>query len=151
MRKFLPQQHLATIVLSARWIEADVSAAIATAKALQPYADRVVISGPIEEYGHSLPRLLASESMDGLPPGSKASRFLTDEALKADRRFAASALPQGVAYVSVYKALCTPACLLFAGEGIPLQFDYGHLTREGSRLLARRVGREALGLSPLKH
>ena len=56
-----------------------------------------------------------------------------------------------MSYVSVYRALCTPDCLLFAGNGIPLQFDYGHLTREGSRLLAHRIGPEVLGLATSKN
>jgi len=42
------------------WLEDGVPPAIATAKALLPYADRVVASGPIEEYGHALPRLRAA-------------------------------------------------------------------------------------------
>ena len=43
-------------------------------------------------------------------------------------------------YVGVYDALCDDAgCLETTPDGVPMQFDYGHLTLEGSELLIGRV------------
>ena len=95
-----------------------------------------------------MPRLLAAEAIRGLAPGSIANEFLLRDPIRAEQRFAASTMPPGVHYVSVQKALCTPKCVLLAQDNVPLQFDFSHLTPQGSRLLARRVGAEALGLSP---
>jgi hypothetical protein len=58
---------------------------------------------------------------------------------------AALAASKGVPYASPYKALCSPtACLRVAEDGAPLQFDYGHLTREGSLLMAKKFADEGL-------
>ncbi|HEX3863509.1 MAG TPA: acyltransferase family protein [Stellaceae bacterium] len=138
--KFLPSHHLDTILLSARWKDSDVPAAIATAAELRKYATQIVISGPIEEYDEALPRVLgrAAERRRNLP--AYAAKHLRAEPEIVDRSFAAAKLPEGVRYVSVYEALCTPGCRLTAPDGAPLQFDYGHLTADGSAFLARKTG-----------
>jgi hypothetical protein len=42
-----------------------------------------------------------------------------------------------VHYVSFFKSLCREnSCVEYAAQGVPLQFDYGHLTKDGSVLLA---------------
>ena len=47
---------------------------------------------------------------------------------------------KGVEYISLYRDLCGPeTCAEFARNGVPLQFDYGHLTKEGSLLVAQKV------------
>ena len=49
--------------------------------------------------------------------------------------------------MSFYQALCGPqSCDEFAANGIPLQFDYGHLTGEGSVFVAQKVGQNIRGL-----
>jgi hypothetical protein len=47
---------------------------------------------------------------------------------------------RAVAVVSV----CNPECMIWAEEGVPLQFDDGHLTRQGSAYVAREFGRQVL-------
>jgi hypothetical protein len=47
---------------------------------------------------------------------------------------------RAVAVVSV----CNPECMIWADEGVPLQFDDGHLTRQGSAYVAREFGRQVL-------
>ena len=47
---------------------------------------------------------------------------------------------KGATYVSLFDALCRGiSCEKFAAPGIPLQFDDGHLTPEGSVLVAERL------------
>jgi hypothetical protein len=53
-----------------------------------------------------------------------------------------------VPYVSLFDIFCgNDSCIQYAAPGIPLQSDYGHLTKAGSILAARRIA--ALGLVPL--
>jgi peptidoglycan/LPS O-acetylase OafA/YrhL len=146
-RKFLPANHVDTIILSGRWKSSDVAQAVATAGDLRKYATRVVISGPIQEYDGALPRLLAHAATAGEDFTQMVSRHLLPAPKATDRIFAAASLPDGVTYVSVYNALCTPNCRPILGDDVPVQFDYGHLTKEGAIYLARQVGPLALGMT----
>jgi hypothetical protein len=65
---------------------------------------------------------------------------LVPERKQIDQQLASLKLPDGVTYVSVYSTLCPSTCRLWAEAGIPLQFDYGHLTKQGSIVLAKQVG-----------
>ena len=139
--QYLPAHHADMIILSARWDSSDVSQAIATAARLRHFAGRVIISGPIEEYDQAPPRLLARAEIAGEDASRLGMIHLRPEPRVADRLFAAAKLPDGVQYVSVFDALCTPECRLTVGDGVPLQFDYyGHLTEDGAVYLARKVG-----------
>ncbi|MBV9829171.1 MAG: acyltransferase [Alphaproteobacteria bacterium] len=142
---FLPAHHLDAIILSARWLPADVGPAVDMAASLRQYATRVVISGPIEEYDQALPRLLAHAVAVGQDPTSWAMRHLRPDPQQTDALFAAAKLPPGVAYVSVYWTLCHPTCQVTTGNDLPLQFDYGHLTLAGATLLAREIGPQIIG------
>jgi len=134
---FLPQHHVDTIVVSARWIPDDVPGAIERAKDLLKHADHVIISGPAPEYDETLPRILATAVASGTNEELAATAHRRAEQLVTDDLFRSTALPDGVTYVSVYKAICAPSCRLLVGD-VPIQFDYGHFTAEGSEYVTRR-------------
>ena len=138
--EFLPRTHLDGIILSARWRADDVQGAIKTAQALLPYADRVILLGPIVEYDQALPRILARAIASHRSEAKRADIHRLAVTQDVDRRFAAALQDGPIEYISVYRALCDPACEIWARKDVPLQFDEGHLTREGSIELARRVG-----------
>ncbi len=140
LREFLPRVHLDVIILSARWEASDILDVVATADHLRKYATRVVISGPIEEYDQTLPRVLAEAIISNRDIDAFAAAHLVPERKRIDQQLAALKLPDGVTYVSVYSTLCPSTCRLWAEAGIPLQFDYGHLTKQGSIVLAKQVG-----------
>ena len=54
--------------------------------------------------------------------------------------------------VSAYRALCAPAsseCITTTSPArVPVQFDYGHLTKEGSMLVAGRLRDAEPGVWP---
>jgi peptidoglycan/LPS O-acetylase OafA/YrhL len=138
--EFLPRTHLNGIIISARWKSDDIPAAIKTAQALLPYADRVILFGPIVQYNQALPRILARAIASNKSESKLAEIHRLATQLELDRSFAAALQDGPVEYVSVYRALCDPACEIWAARNVPLQFDDGHLTREGSIELARKVG-----------
>ncbi len=142
---YLPAHPIDVVIISARWRATDVAAAVSTAAAMRKFAGRVVLSGPIEEYAQALPRLLAKENASNTAPGAIAYPSLMPEPKVADRLFASQKLPDGVVYVSPYQTLCTPNCRTMADARTPLQFDYGHMTKEGSAVLAGLIGPAALG------
>jgi len=139
--KFLPAHHLDGIILNGRWTRRSIPLAIETAQALKPYADRIVIYGPIVEYKRPLPRTLALSMLRDAPEIVDQDRE-TDPA-EIDHQLSKAAAEAGVAYFSVYDAICPDSkCILFDADGLPLQFDYGHLTVSGAELVARKA-REA--------
>jgi hypothetical protein len=85
----------------------------------------------------ALPRLLAFSIRGNdraIPDEHRVNQHALDEAM--------STLTQqkGAEYISFYRSLCGPStCQEFGVNGVPLQFDYGHLTKEGSVLVAQKV------------
>jgi len=144
--QWLPLHRVDTIVVSARWSRSDIAAFAATAGRLKEYADRVVMLGPTPEYDRPLASLLAWEQQQGLHEGSFARGFLRPGPAPLDATLAALALPAGVSYVSSYQAFCQPECRVRTVAGAPMQFDYGHLTREGSAVLAQALAGHLAGL-----
>jgi peptidoglycan/LPS O-acetylase OafA/YrhL len=127
------------IILSARWIGNDIPDVERTLKALTVKAGQIVVLGPIVEYAMPLPRLLAQVS-DGRDPSLLLDARPADQAL-TDRDLGAAVRSSGADYVSAYHLLCasgTAPCETMVG-GVPVQWDYGHLTAQGSQLLARKL------------
>lgn len=136
---FLQTHRPDVIILSARWIESDISDVERTLKALAGKAGRVVVLGPIAEYAMPLPRLLAQVS-SGRDPSLLIRARLDDQA-KADRDLGTAVRAAGAGYASPYHLLCpndAGPCQTVT-NGVPIQWDYGHLTAQGSLLLARKL------------
>jgi len=89
------------------------------------------------QYDMALPRLLAFSIRGNdvaIPDEHRVDQHALDEAMSA------LAQEKGVEYISFYRSLCGPrTCQEFAVNGVPLQFDYCHLTKEGSILVAQKV------------
>jgi len=135
---FLPAHHLDMILLSGRWVKADLPALEDTVRYMRPFADRVVVLGPIVEYDQSLPRLLANSIYRGEADLPRAHRLA--EPLATDRLLAERLKSSPAEYQSVYEVICPRGeCAVWAADDVPLQFDYGHLTAEGARLVLERL------------
>jgi peptidoglycan/LPS O-acetylase OafA/YrhL len=135
---FLPKHHFDTILVSARWSPGNIDNIQATADALKPYARRVVIIGPHVEYKHDLPWLLAAGMLKGDPAIVDRSRLTKQK--RTDRMFAEKLRDHGIDYVSLYRAICPDdRCQVTDQDGVPLAFDYGHLTPNGSLYVARQI------------
>lgn len=140
---FLPKHHVAGVVLSGRWQVSDIPRLVNTVRKLKPYTDKLVVLGPIVEYDRALPRLLAQamyDRDDALP-----ARHHRDEPRYVDRKMREALANSGATYVSLYDAVCPKgACTMWTADDNPLQFDYGHMTAEGSRLILARVRNEVI-------
>jgi peptidoglycan/LPS O-acetylase OafA/YrhL len=134
---YLPNHPVDRLLIAARWQNEDL---LPLSRSLNWAKDRgisVVLFGPMVQYDMALPRLLAF-SMRGndlaIPDEHRVDQHALDDAMSA------IAEKQGAEYVSFYRSLCGPqSCEEFAVNGVPLQFDYGHLTREGSLLVAQKL------------
>jgi peptidoglycan/LPS O-acetylase OafA/YrhL len=125
------------LVISARWDEADLGPLDQTLVWARVHHLNTVLLGPIEEYDAPLPRILAMALQQHDP--ALVKRHETDKHA-LDAQMAALAQRDGSRFISLHDLLCpSGVCLEYASPGVPLQFDYSHLTREGSILLAERL------------
>lgn len=133
---YVPNHRLDGVVISARWQKDEAAAAVAAARQLRRFVPHVVVSGPIVEYDVALPRVLARH----IDYGESIAAHRVAEIAAVDRTFAQAFAKAGLPYVSPYRAACHPECDVWARPGVPLQFDYGHMTAEGSALIVGRLG-----------
>ena len=125
------------LILTARWLRSDLRQIAQLLDWAASHDLRVILIGPIMRYDDSLPRLLAF-SIENKDPGLADAHRIDFGRLDEDLRQLAQ--QKGATYVSLFDALCQgTSCEKFAAPGIPLQFDDGHLTPEGSVLVAERL------------
>jgi peptidoglycan/LPS O-acetylase OafA/YrhL len=137
---FIPKHRFDVILLSARWGSGNIADVKKTVNALKPHAERVVVVGPHVEYKLDLPWLLAASMLKDDP--SVVDRARLGKQKQTDRLFAEQLRRDGVGYISLYAALCPAGkCQVTDKKGLPLAFDYGHLTRSGSMFVAQQIKR----------
>jgi hypothetical protein len=135
---YLARNKVDKVLLAASWKDEDLPALSATLEALRQKGLDVVVLGPIVEYDSALPRLLADEILRGDPSIANAMR--TSGIHERDRTMSRLVTAEGATYLSVYDAVCHAGhCDEFAEGDVPLQFDAGHLTAEGSIEIGRRL------------
>ncbi len=143
---YLPSHAVDAVLLAAHWQSDDMDRLSETIVWLRQRQIHAILLGPIVQYDSPLPRLLAVSIGKGDPeyPGTHRARYVEP----LDRRMAQLARDVWrVPYISMYDLLCVDErCTEYAAPGIPLQYDYGHLTSAGSILVADRI--RALGLLP---
>ncbi len=140
-REFLPHsKKLKAIVLAGRWERKNVNEAIDLARYLIKFSEKVIIVGPVPTYSQSLPRIIALANSYSLDPIIYAGGKLLPESKLTDDLFKEKKMPDRVVYASAYAALCPRGrCVVLADPFTPIAFDYGHLTRAGSDILAERL------------
>jgi peptidoglycan/LPS O-acetylase OafA/YrhL len=135
---FLFRNKVDKVLLSASWKDEDFADLSNTLDILKSRGIDVTVFGPIVEYDGALPRLLADEIRYNSP--SFANDMRTPGIGERDRALGRLVTAKGATYVSVYNSVCRDRlCDEFAHGDIPLQFDAGHLTAEGSVAVARRL------------
>ena len=139
--EFLPTNHLDAILLDNRWLTHNLDDLLKKPSRtfFVPFANRIVVLGPIVEYDQPLPRLLA-RSIRQNDPGLPARHRIAAKR-STDRVFADALRTSGAEYYSLYDAVCPNGeCSLWASADVPLQYDYGHLTLEGAEVVLKRLG-----------
>jgi hypothetical protein len=140
---FLVHNKVDKVLLAASWKDEDLPDLSATLQMMKQRAVDVIVLGPIVEYDSALPRLLADEILHNRP--SIATAMRTPGIRERDRAMRRIVRAEGATYVSVYDSLCRNGlCDEFAEGDIPMQFDAGHLTAEGSVEVARRLSASVL-------
>lgn len=141
---YLRHQHVDILILSARWISQDTPDVVRTVEAFRGKVGKIVVFGPIVEYYHALPRLLGQAFWRDDP--SILIKGRNSEQSGIDEELSRAVTAAGGSYISTYAMLCPKdggACTTSTG-GVPVQWDYGHLTAEGSALVATRAAETGL-------
>lgn len=134
----LQRGEISRVVLAARWTAQDVPALLLTIAALRERGVAVTVIGPVVEYRLPLPRLIVRSRMQR-DPNLIAEGQLQAPAL-LDRRLDGEVTRAGASYVSLHRAECpsSGSCAIFT-RGVPVHFDYGHLSYPGAQLLVSRL------------
>ena len=142
--RFIPGQRLDAVVLSALWSEADIEPLRRTLEALDRKGQRTIVFGPLPRYDVPMAALLARAVLhDDL---DEVARHRLPATARLDARLRAAVEPLAT-YVSTWDAMCPNGlCRLFAAPGVPMQFDYHHLTEPGADALMAMIAMRRPGL-----
>jgi len=125
------------LVIAARWLNSDIEQIGPVLDWAASHGIHVILMGPVMRYDDRLPRLLAFSIQRGDPRLVDQNRL---DLAGLDAKMRALAQQKGADYVSMLGALCKGgSCETLAAPGIPLQYDDGHLTSEGSVVAAERL------------
>ena len=124
-----------TVVLAGRWLEKEDERLGQTIRYLRGRGVRVVVIGPVVEYDGDFPLLLARALDRGTPRAVDAFRI---DSRARDARIGEIARDNGAEFYSVQTRECPAGrCFLYARPGLPMHFDYGHLTLPAARFVVR--------------
>lgn len=131
--ELLDSGEIDAVVLDGRWQMNEMKFVDRTLDYLKSHVSRILLLGPTVEYDGVFPTLLADsiavdEEFD-VAGNRTAGRDEIDQAMSE------AAAGANVPYVSVLSTICesNEDCVLYAPDGDPMQFDYGHLTLSGSK------------------
>jgi peptidoglycan/LPS O-acetylase OafA/YrhL len=134
-----------TVLLAARWNEADLPKLERSIEILKARGLNVVVIGPAIEYLTPLPDILARARL--WPSLVTPDRFRKASRTELDETMARLVANAGATYVSQQKALCAGGqCPTLTAAGVPVSFDYGHYTLEGARAAGAAIRNREPGL-----
>lgn len=116
------------ILIAGNWHPGDLPALEKTLKFLRPKTDNIVLFGPIVRYRADLPEIIAASH----DPEREVVKYRIVPDLE-DRVMRTKSEEFRVSYVSLLNLMCpNGTCLLYDGDGKPIQWDNGHLTPRAS-------------------
>lgn len=143
---FLSSNYVDVVILGGRWYQHELGFVQPTLDYLKDVSRNVILLGPTVEYNGSLPLLLARTMLRG--EEFDFAKHLVRGKGQLDLEMRQRAEEEGVSYISVLSSECrADECLLIASDGVPMQFDYGHLTLSGAKEVIeanRKLFNEAL-------
>ena len=136
-RSFFPVSRIDGIILESRWDMQRVPEILEFVNWAHGHGYPVLVLGPIPQYDSPLPRLIAEGMQRRDPSYVERHRIPSDE---FDKQMAALAVRNQFEYISWTELLCSQGhCPIETPDGVPLVYDYGHLTLEGSRYIAEKL------------
>jgi peptidoglycan/LPS O-acetylase OafA/YrhL len=137
--KFLLENRLSGIILSARWEGGDIKALINTVDYLSQYVSNIYIIGPTVEYRQALPLLMVK--LETKSDESNVIRKFTDgEIFYLSENLGLALKSTKAFYIPIIQEICSSSsCRILTGDGVPMSWDYGHFTIEGADYLIKSL------------
>jgi len=135
LHDWLQVHHPALTILASRWQMRNIDGLEETLRDPFVRSAHPVLIGPIPEYETALPRLLIAAQRQQDP--NLLVRSEAPEPFEVDQVLKAMAVRTRTPYISLVDLLCDVhrRCRTMATQQAPFQFDYGHMTIEGSDFL----------------
>lgn len=136
--EYLPQARLDGVILSAAWKDFEMGQVGPTLDLFHQHGIPTIVLGPIMMYDKSLPELMVNGMLRNDP--GYVARHRSGDQRRTDENLALVTAGHGATFISLQHLLCdSGSCPVHGDDGMPLQFDYGHLTAGGSISVARRL------------
>jgi peptidoglycan/LPS O-acetylase OafA/YrhL len=136
--EWVPSHRPAGVLLAGRWQADDLGLLGQTLDDPRLKGSRVMLVGTVPQYRAALPRLLVYADRDRDPDLPR--RFADRAAIAVDRQLSTLTAAHGASYIPVMQRLCPNGqCRYWAAPGVPLQFDYGHFSAQGSEVAVALV------------
>ncbi len=132
--KVAKQNAYRAVILAARWQQNDIPALQETLRLLQN--QHVIVIGPGLDFKLALPRLLIFNQGQ---PGHVAAQSNIASLRAIDIELSKLVKAEGAQYYSMLQQQCTPDCRYTDENGIPIQWDTSHLTRQGADFMLRNL------------
>ena len=132
--KVSEQPAYRAVILAARWQLNDIPALRETLRLLKN--QRVIVIGPGLDFKLALPRLLIFNQGQ---PGYVAAQSNIASLRAVDLELSELVKAEGAQYYSMLQQQCTPDCRYTDVNGIPIQWDTSHLTRQGADFMLRNL------------
>ena len=130
------------VIIAAQWDVEEARAALAdTLVTFKSLSRKVYLLGNVPEYEDDLPRIILRNYMyKSETLTNHTNSYLVAERFTASRAIEDIARSEGVTYISVIDLICPNArCEPVTSDGVPMAFDYGHLTLEASSYLVNKM------------
>ena len=130
----MEQPKYRAVILSARWQHHDMPALRETLRSLKN--QHVVVIGPGLDFKLALPRLLIFNQGQ---PAHVAAQSNEVRLRELDVALSELVRAEGGQYYSMLQQQCDPECRYTDENGIPIQWDTSHLTRQGAHFMLRNL------------
>lgn len=138
------------VIMAGNWQEGDMALLPETLARFNRASIRLLLIGPVPQYDAALPTILARAEPFGDP--ALLASMLSATPFAVNEQMLAMAAAAGTPYYSPVSALCSAGrkCRTYASKAVPIQFDYGHFTPDGSALVFDDILKSVLERKPLE-
>ncbi|VAW87043.1 O-antigen acetylase [hydrothermal vent metagenome] len=146
----LDKHDFDTIIIAAQWRKPeDIENLNKTIKFIENKVNNIIIFGPVMEYRQSLPMLLARTD-NGAHQNKEGFRITIarkwNDRLSVNEKIKNSTHETKAKFVSIIDYMCPDKTCITTLDGVPIQYDGGHLTNEGASFVLKQIFNENLEL-----
>jgi peptidoglycan/LPS O-acetylase OafA/YrhL len=145
IEKEIPAGKYDAIIFSGRWELKDIPNLLEVLAWSKRYIANVLLFGPTIEYSRALPTLMAKSALRDDEGKLVKSAMRYRSTLLREKKILKALSQRRIEYYSVFRALCNGGdCRNADDNGTPIQYDYGHLTYLGAKIVINKFKRDGM-------